>query len=144
MDTVRKLLDAKGPALWSIVPDASVYDAIDMMANKGCGALVVMTGADLVGIISERDYARKIVLQGKRSRDTKVREIMTTEVVCITGERTVEDAMALMTGKRVRHLPVVAGDKVEGVVSIGDVVKAVIDEKEFHIQQLEMYITRSG
>jgi len=144
MKTVDRLLQKKGRDIISVKPDATVYEALTVMGERNVGAVLVMEGDRLEGIFSERDYARKIVLKGKRSRETKVREIMTPHVVCISGERTVEEAMALMTGKRVRHLPVVAGDRVQGVVSIGDVVKAVIDEQEFHIQQLELYITSGG
>jgi CBS domain-containing protein len=142
MKTVLRLLDQKGHEIFSVGPDATVYDALGIMGARNIGALLVMEDGHLVGILSERDYARKVVLQGRRSRDTKVREIMTTQVVCVGGERTVEDVMALMTERRVRHLPVLVGDRVHGVISIGDVVKAVIEEKEFHIQQLETYITR--
>ena len=141
MKTVHHLLENKGHDTFSIGPDATVYEALAIMGAKGVGALLVMEGDRLVGILSERDYARKVVLEGKRSQDTLVREIMTTQVVCVIPERTVEDVMALMTDKRVRHIPVVVDDKVEGVISIGDVVKAVIEEKEFHIKQLESYIT---
>jgi len=140
VDTVRKLLDAKGPALWSIVPDASVYDAIDMMANKGCGALVVMTGADLVGIISERDYARKVILAGRSSKTTRVSEIMTAPVITGLPDATVEGCLALMTDKRIRHLPITEGTTVLGMVSIGDLVKAIIAQQKFLISQLEQYI----
>ena len=142
MKTLHRLLAAKGREIFSIGPDSTVYDALGVMGAKNVGALLVMADDRLIGILSERDYARKVVLEGRRSRDVKVSEIMSPQVVCVAGERTVEDAMAIMTEKRVRHLPVVAGNKVEGVVSIGDVVKAVIEEKEFHIQQLEMYITQ--
>ena len=142
MKTVHRLLEKKGRDIFSIGPDATVYEALGVMGQRNIGALLVMEGGRLLGILSERDYARKVVLQGKTSRDTKVREIMTRQVVCVTGERTVEEAMALMSGRRVRHLPVVAEDRVVGVVSIGDVVDAVIEEQEFHIQQLETYITR--
>lgn len=142
MKTVDRLLQGKGREVVSIGPDATVYEALGTMGARNVGAVLVMEGETLAGILSERDYARKIVLQGKTSRDTKVRDIMTQSVVCVSGERTVEEAMAIMTDKRVRHLPVVSGNRVEGVISIGDVVKALIEEKEFHIQQLEMYITR--
>lgn len=140
MDTVRKLLDAKGLALWSIVPDASVYDAIEMMADKGCGALAVMTGADLVGIISERDYARKVILASRSSKTTRVNEIMTAPVITGSPDATVEGCLALMTDKRIRHLPITEGSTVLGMVSIGDLVKAIIAEQKFLISQLEQYI----
>ena len=140
MTSVAHLLQAKGHAVWSIPPDASVYEAIKLMADKEVGALLVMEGQRLVGIVSERDYARKVILQGKSSRDTPVREIMTDKVFYVRPEQTVEDCMALMTAHRIRHLPVLDDDRVIGVVSIGDLVKAVISEQEVRIQQLEQYI----
>jgi|SRR5215471_19687370 len=141
MKRVRDLLDSKGRGIWSLAPGATVYEAIEQMAQKSCGALLVMEAERLIGIISERDYARKVILKGKHSRDITVREIMSHPVVCVAPEMTVEQTMALMTEKRVRHLPVVAGDQVVGVISIGDVVRAIIDDKEFYIQQLTSYIT---
>jgi CBS domain-containing protein len=143
MLTVRELLAKKGGEVWSVSPDATVYQALQLMADRNIGAVLVMDGRDLLGILSERDYARQVILKGKASRDTPVREIMTTRVVCVAPERTIEDCMALMTDKRIRHLPVLA-DGVVGVLSIGDVVKAVISEKQFLIEQLESYITSSG
>jgi CBS domain-containing protein len=140
MTSVAHLLHAKGHAVWSIPPDASVYEAIKLMADKGVGALLVMEGQKLVGIVSERDYARKVILQGKSSRDTPVREIMTDKVFYVRPDQTVEDCMALMTAQRIRHLPVLDDDRVVGVVSIGDLVRAVISEQEVRIQQLEQYI----
>ena len=140
MDTVRKLLDAKGHDLWSIAPDASVYEAIEMMAEKGCGALAVMAGADLAGIISERDYARKVILAGRSSKSTQVSEIMTTAVITGSPDAKVEECLALMTDRRIRHLPIAEGAKVLGMVSIGDLVKAIIAEQRFLISQLEQYI----
>jgi CBS domain-containing protein len=122
-------------------PDATVYEALDWMAQKGVGALLVIEGEQLVGIVSERDYARKVDLQGKTSRETTVREIMSHPVICADTHLTVEEAMALMTNKRVRHLPVVVEGRVVGVISIGDVVRCLIEDKEFHIQQLTKYIT---
>ena len=126
--------------MWSIPPDASVYEAIKLMADKEVGALLVMDGPRLVGIVSERDYACKVILQGKSSRDTPIREIMTDKVFYVRPEQTVEECMALMTAHRIRHLPVLDDDQVIGVVSIGDLVKAVISEQEVRIQQLEQYI----
>jgi CBS domain-containing protein len=126
--------------VWAIPPDASVYEAIKLMADKEVGALLVMDGQRLVGIVSERDYARKVILQGKSSRDTPIREIMTGKVFYVRPDQTVEDCMALMTARRIRHLPVLDDDRVIGVVSIGDLVKAVISEQEVRIQQLEQYI----
>jgi CBS domain-containing protein len=141
MTSVAHLLQAKGHAVWSIPPDASVYEAIKLMADKGVGALLIMEGQRLVGIVSERDYARKVILQGKSSWDTPVSEIMTDKVFYVRPDQTVEDCMALMTAHRIRHLPVLDDDRVIGVVSIGDLVKAVISEQEVRIQQLEQYIT---
>ena len=140
MTSVAHLLHAKGHAVWSVPPAASVYEAIKLMADKGVGALLVMEGQRLVGIVSERDYARKVILQGKSSRDTPVREIMTDKVFYVRPEQTVEDCMALMTAHRIRHLPVLDDGQVRGVVSIGDLVKAIISEQEVRIQQLEQYI----
>jgi CBS domain-containing protein len=140
MTSVAHLLHAKGHAVWSIPPDASVYEAIKLMADKGVGALLVMEGQRLVGIVSERDYARKVILQGKSSRDTPVREIMTDKVFYVRPEQTVEECMAVMTAHRIRHLPVLDDDQVRGVVSIGDLVKALLSEQEVRIQQLEHYI----
>jgi CBS domain-containing protein len=119
----------------------TVYDALKLMAEKNLGAVLVMEGDRLAGILSERDYARKVILHGKSSRDTLVREIMSERVVCVVPEQPAEECMALMTDKRVRHLPVLEGDQVIGVISIGDVVKAIISEQEFMIEQLEHYIT---
>jgi CBS domain-containing protein len=141
MKTVKHVLQAKGHDVWSIPPDALVYDALKLMADKEVGALLVLEAGKLVGIISERDYARKVMLKGKSSLDTPVREIMTQKVIYVRPEQTIEDCMALMTEKRVRHLPVLVDDQVIGVVSIGDLVKAVIAEKDFMIKQLENYIT---
>jgi len=141
MKTVKDLLEDKGTQVFSLAPGDMVYDAIKMMAEKGVGALLVLEGTRLAGIVSERDYARKVILQGKRSQETPVRDIMTTKVVCVSKDRTVEDCMALMTDKRIRHLPVIEHDTVIGIISIGDVVRGVISEKEFLIEQLEKYIT---
>src|SRR5436190_14161237 len=141
MKRVCDLLHDKGRDVWSLTPDATVYEAIEQMAQKGVGALLVMEGERLVGIISERDYARKVILKGKASREIQVREIMSYPVICVPPELTVEQTMALMTDKRVRHLPVVVEETVVGVISIGDVVRSVIEEQEFYIQQLTMYST---
>jgi CBS domain-containing protein len=141
MKTVKDLLDDKGTQVFSLAPGDMVYDAIKMMAERGVGALLVLEGKRLAGIVSERDYARKVILQGKRSQETPVRDIMTVKVVCVSKDRTVEDCMALMTDKRIRHLPVIENDAVIGIISIGDVVRGVISEKEFLIGQLEKYIT---
>ena len=141
MKTAGDLLNDKGGDVWSIGPDASVYESIESMAEKGCGALAVMEGRDLVGIVSERDYARKVILKGKRSQTTLVNEVMSYPVICARPEFTIEETMALMTEKKVRHLPVVIETRVVGVISIGDVVRAIIADHEYHIEQLTHYIT---
>jgi CBS domain-containing protein len=141
MKTVRQLLRAKGYDIWSVAPDDSVYDALKLMADKNVGAVLVTDAGDLVGILSERDYARKVILKGRTSRDTPVREIMTEKVVYVRPDQTTDECMALMTDKRVRHLPVIEDDRLIGIISIGDVVKAIISEQEFMIEQLENYIT---
>jgi CBS domain-containing protein len=140
--TVQQILRSKGSAFWFVTPDTMVYEALQLMAEKDVGALLVLdSGAQLVGIISERDYARKVILKGKSSLDTPVREIMSHPVTTVEPRQTVEECMAVMTEQRVRHLPVLVADRVAGVVSIGDVVKASLDEKDFLIKQLENYIT---
>jgi CBS domain-containing protein len=140
MKTVNEILLAKANKLLSISPEASVLDALKLMAEREVGALVVLEGEKLAGIFSERDYARKVILHGKSSKDTPVSEIMTHKVVCVRPDQSVEDCMALMTDKRIRHLPVLQNEKVIGVISIGDVVKEVISEQRFVIEQLEHYI----
>jgi CBS domain-containing protein len=140
MKTVKEILQAKAQALLSIAPHATVLDALKMMADHEIGALVVLEGERLAGIFSERDYARKVILYGKASKDTAVSEIMTHKVVCVKPDQSVEECMALMTDKRIRHLPVLHEKKVIGVISIGDVVKEVISEQRFMIEQLEHYI----
>jgi CBS domain-containing protein len=140
METVKQLLEAKGRQIYSIGPDDKVIDALKVMADKDVGALLVLDGGRLVGIMSERDYARKVALLGKSSGDVPVREIMTSEVVMVAPERTVEECMALVTGRRIRHLPVCEGDRLVGLVSIGDLVKEVIADQELTIRQLESYI----
>jgi CBS domain-containing protein len=140
MKTVQQMLEGKTQRLLSISPDATVYDALDLMARHDVGALVVLDGDRLAGIFSERDYARKVILFGKSSRETLVREIMTDKVLCVRPDQSVDQCMALMTDKRVRHLPVLDHKKVIGVISIGDVVKEVISEQQFVIEQLEQYI----
>jgi len=144
MQTVRELVRKKGGQIWSVSPESSVYEALQLMADKNCGAVLVLDGSRLVGILSERDYARQVILKGKASKDTPVREIMTTRVVCVIPERTIEECMVLMTDKRIRHLPVLEDGRLTGVLSIGDVVKAVISEKQYLIEQLEGYITSGG
>lgn len=141
MKTVSQLLQNKGSQVWAIGPEALVIEALKLMAEKEVGALVVLETGQVVGIVSERDYARKVALQGKSSLTTPIREIMTEKVVYIRPDQTVADCMALMTNKRIRHLPVMDGDRLVGVISIGDVVKEVISAQEFIIAQLENYIT---
>jgi CBS domain-containing protein len=141
MKTVKQILRDKGSQVLSIQPDALVYDALKLMAEKDVGALLVLEKGRLVGIISERDYARKVVLKGRSSLDIPVRDIMIERVMFVRPEQTVDECMALVTEKHVRHLPVLVGDRVVGIVSIGDLVKASIDEKNFIIKQLENYIT---
>lgn len=140
MKTVQQLLESKPHGVATVTPQTTVFDALKVMAEKDIGAVLVVDGETLVGIFSERDYARKVVLQGKASRDIPVREIMTERVVCVRPEQTVEQCMGLMTDKRIRHLPVLQSKRVVGVISIGDVVKEMLVEKEFVIQQLETYI----
>ena len=140
MKTVRQLLDSKGSEAISVAPDSNVLDALKLMAQREIGAVLVVEGARLVGIMSERDYARKVILKGKSSQDTLVREIMTERVMYARPEQTVPELMALMTSKRVRHLPVLEGERLVGVLSIGDLVKETISEQEFIIRQLENYI----
>ena len=141
MKQARTLLETKGNQVWSVSPRDTVLDAIKRMAEKRIGALLVMDGDNLAGVFSERDYARKVALEGKSSRNTEVSEIMTAEVVVAKPDNTVEECMALMTRKRVRHLPVMEGESVVGVLSIGDLVKAIIEDQQFQIEQLENYIT---
>jgi CBS domain-containing protein len=140
MKTVGDILRAKGSEIYSISPDATVYEALSRMAEKNVGAMLVFEGSDLIGLISERDYSRKTILKGRFSKETAVREIMTTEVISVHPDDDIEECMELFTDKRVRHLPVVEEGKVVGLVSIGDIVKSVIDYKEFIIEELENYI----
>jgi CBS domain-containing protein len=140
MRNARHLLQDKGSAIHSVTPDDSVLDAIRRMAEQHIGALLVMTGSTLVGIVSERDYARKVILKDRSSRDTRVADIMSAPVITVAPEATVDDCMHTVTEHRVRHLPVVADGQVIGVLSIGDLVKAVIDEQAEQIQQLHSYI----
>ena len=141
MKTIRELLDEKGRQVWSIASTVSVYDALALMAEKNIGAVTVTDDERLVGIFSERDFTRDVVLQGRAAKETRVSEVMTGRPVCVAPEQTVEECLALMTDKRVRHLPVVEQDSVVGLVSIGDAVKAVISEQQFTIEQLEQYIS---
>jgi len=140
-DDIASILLEKDSDIWTVTPSQSVFEAVQMMADKGIGALLVMVGKKLVGIISERDYARKVVLKGKSSKDTQVAEIMTSPVIFVTPERSVDECMAIMTKSRIRHLPVMEQENVVGIISIGDLVKWIIAEQEGRIQHLENYIT---
>jgi CBS domain-containing protein len=140
MTTVRQLLDQKGTNIWSIHPDATVFDAVAKMAEKDIGSLVVMEGEELVGIITERHYARNVILKGKTSPSTLVRDIMERHVVVAQLGQSVDECMAVMSEERVRHLPVLEGKKLVGIVSIGDLVKSIIGDQKFVIVQLEQYI----
>lgn len=144
MKTVRDLLKQKGREVWSVAPDSTVYDALQLMADKNIGALLVIDGGRTVGIFSERDYARQVILKGKTSKDTPVRDVMTSKVVFVRPEQNIEECMALMTDKRFRHLPVLEEGRLAGLLSIGDVVKALISEKDFLIEQLANYISSGG
>src|SRR5262245_58047992 len=141
MKTVRDILKIKGTDVWCVAPDVTVFDALQRMAEKEVGALVVTEGAHVVGIISERDYARKVILQGRSSPTTRVDEIMITQVVYTHLDQPIEECMALMTEKRTRHLPVIEDGKLVGMISIGDLVKAIIADQKFIIEQLERYIS---
>ena len=140
MRTVRQLLEGKAPGVFAIGPEAPVLDAIRLMAEKRIGALLVMEAGALAGIVSERDYARKVVLQGRSSRETPVRDIMTADVVSVRLDDSVERCMGLVTDRRIRHLPVLEAGHVVGVVSIGDLVKAVIEDQQLELDQLQRYI----
>jgi CBS domain-containing protein len=140
MKTVREILQRKGSTVWSIPPEATVFDALQLMAEKNLGAVLVIKNDKVVGILSERDYARKIILHGKHSKDTLVKEIMSSLVIYVNTSLSVEECMALMINKRIRHLPVIENGRLSGIISIGDVVDAIIDEKEFVIDQLVNYI----
>ncbi len=140
MRTVRQLLGSKTPEIFAVSPDASVLDAIKLMAEKGVGAVLAMQGARLCGIVSERDYARKVVLQGRSSSNTPVRDIMTAKVVTVRPDDNVDHCMQVVTEHRIRHLPVAEGDAIVGVISIGDLVKAVIEDQKVELDQLQRYI----
>jgi CBS domain-containing protein len=141
VDTISSIMRRKGGQIFSLSPEATVYDAVEMMADKGVGALLVLSESKLIGIISERDYARKVILKGKASKQTQVKEIMTSPVIFVTPSHQVDECMTIMTNKRIRHLPVLEDEKVLGIISIGDLVKWIITEQEQTIQHLENYIT---
>lgn len=138
---VKEILESKGHEFWSVTPDASVHEAIQLMVQKRVGSVLVVDDGTVQGIVTERDFAQKVAVDGKSSPDTPVAEVMTTHVLCTRPEQTIEEAMALMTDKRVRHLPVLDAGEIVGVVSIGDLVKSVISEQQFIINQLESYIS---
>ncbi len=140
MQTIRKILSEKGREVWSTTPTSTVYDALQLMANKDVGALPVIDGGKLVGIFSERDYARKVILLGKTSKKTLVREVMTPHVFFVTLDMTNEQALALMSAKRIRHLPVMEDEEMVGMISIGDLVRSIMSEQKEMINQLEQYI----
>jgi CBS domain-containing protein len=140
MITVNQILGEKGRGIWTIAPEAKVFEALKLMAEKSVGALVVVENGHVVGIISERDYARKIALMGRFSQDTPVKDIMTTQIYVVHPDSTADECMALMTDRHIRHLPVMDKDKLTGVISIGDVVKSIISQQKLTIQQLENYI----
>jgi len=140
MQTVKDILNTKGNDVWSVGPDTMVLDALRLMADKDVGAVLVLDGRKLLGIFSERDYARKVVLAGRSSKESPVRTVMTSHLVCVSPDKSVEECMGLMTDGRLRHLPVVDHKRVVGVVSIGDLVKATLDDRELTISQLQSYI----
>ena len=140
MTTLKMLLKDKGHDVWSVHPDDTVLDAIKLLAEKDIGALIVIKDDKPVGIFTERDYARNVYLKGKSSLDTAVRDVMVAPVICVKPVQTVDECMALMTAKRFRHLPIMDGDELVGMVSIGDLVKSVIAEQQFTIEQMEQYI----
>ena len=140
MNTIKTLLRNKGDDVWSVLPESSVYDAIHLMAEKQIGALLVMENQRLVGVISERDYARSVILKGRSSEKTHVKEIMSADVITATRQNSIEDCMGIMTKNRIRHLPIMDGDEVVGVVSLGDLVKAIMSDQQETIHELERYI----
>jgi CBS domain-containing protein len=144
MTTIVRQMLARKSGVHALGPDATIFEALRLMADKNIGAVLILSGDEVAGIVSERDYARKVVLLGKTSKDTPVREIMTTNVICVEPGWTADQCMALMTEKRIRHLPVVEQGKVIGIISIGDVVRAVVDEHQFTIKSLEQYILSGG
>ena len=143
MTTIAQLLNAKGNQIWSVEPKATIFEALEIMSEKEIGALLVMEDGKLMGIFSERDYARKVILKGKSSKETPVGELMTKKVFYIDPQKTINDCMAMMTAKRIRHVPVIEDNQVMGIVTIGDVVNQIISEQEVTINHLENYITGS-
>ena len=141
MHTVKELLREKGSQVWTITPKATVYEALELMATKNIGALVVIEQGNVAGIFTERDYARKVILKGRSSKTTMVGELMITDVLYVNPDDTIENCMALMTDKRLRHLPVMEDGKLAGIISIGDIVRVIISDREFTIRELERYIT---
>ncbi len=140
METIRQILDKKGNQIFSVTPGTTVYETLKLMADKNIGAVLVLDEGKLVGIMSERDYARKVILKGKFSKETPVNEIMSSNVICIDPDQTIINTKAVMIQKRIRHLPVMEDDKLVGIISIGDVVNAVLEENTFMIDQLATYI----
>ena len=143
MTTIAQLLKTKGDQIWSVEPKATIFEALEIMSEKEIGALLVMKDGKLTGIFSERDYARKVILKGKSSKETPVGELMTKKVFYIDSQKTINDCMAMMTAKRIRHVPVIEDNQVMGIVTIGDVVNQIISEQEVTINHLENYITGS-
>jgi CBS domain-containing protein len=141
MMTVHNILAAKGSSIWTVSPNSTVWDALKLMAEKNIGAVLVMEGVEVAGMFSERDYARKVVLKGLTSQQTFIRDVMSTDVVSIRSNQSIEDCMTLMTARKIRHLPVIDGKSLSGMISIGDVVKAIISDKQETIDQLHNYIT---
>ena len=144
MKTVKQVLDSKGYQIHSVAPESTVYEALQKMAQEGIGALAVLDAGELAGILSERDYARKVILTGRHSRETTVRDIMTENVICVSSDHRVDATLSIMTEKCVRHLVVRDDGRINGLISIGDVVKAIIDDQQFTIEQLEHYISGYG
>lgn len=142
MGKVKDILAAKGNAVFSVLPSVTVYTAIELMCQKNIGGLLIMEGSDLKGIFTERDYARKLILKGKSSKDTPIGDLMTTQLITVSPESSIEECMQLMTAKHIRHLPVLDGEEVVGMISIGDVVRSVIQEQRSIIEHLEQYITQ--